>query len=82
MALIDDIEFYGAAVDSGAMTRQDAVKALTEASNGGLTEYGATEAIRNWKTRRRDYQAAAQVARTGLTNCLNKLYELPSHPSK
>ena len=82
MALVEDIEFYGAAVDSGAMTRQDAVKALTEASNGGLTEHGAAESIRNWKTRRRDYQAAAQVARTGLTNCLNKLYELPSHRSE
>lgn len=41
MALVDDIEFYGASVDSGAMTRQDAVKALVDASDGGLTEYGA-----------------------------------------
>ncbi|MFF3547105.1 hypothetical protein ACFYXD_35370 [Streptomyces platensis] len=82
MALVDDIEFYGNAVDTGKMTRQDAVKALAEASNGGLTEHGAAESIRNWKTRRRDYQAAAQAARRTLTNCLNTLYELPSHPSE
>lgn len=45
MALIDDIEFYGRAVDSGVMPREDAVAALVKASNGGLTTDGATQAI-------------------------------------
>jgi hypothetical protein len=49
MALIDDIEFYGRAVDAGDMTRPDAARALAEASNGGLTLTGAERAINDWK---------------------------------
>lgn len=82
MALVDDIEFYGAAVDSGEMNRQEAVKALADASKGGLTEYGAEDTIRNWKTCRRDYQAGAENAWRGLTAALNQLYQLPSRSSE
>lgn len=49
MALIDDIEFYGRAVDAGEMTRPDAARALAEASGGGLTLVGAERAINDWK---------------------------------
>lgn len=49
MALIDDIEFYGRAVDAGDMARDDAVQLLAEASNGGLTPVGAGTAIDDWK---------------------------------
>lgn len=52
MALIDDIEFYGRAVDAGDMTRETAARALAEASNGGLTEYGAGTTIDGWATAR------------------------------
>jgi hypothetical protein len=52
MALIDDIEFYGRAVDAGEMDRADAVRMLAEASNGGLTEYGAGTSIDGWTTAR------------------------------
>lgn len=54
MALIDDIEFYGRAVDAGDMPHPEAVRALVEASIGGLTPVGAERAIANWKgTRQR-----------------------------
>lgn len=52
MALIDDIEFYGRAVDAGEMTRDTAAQALAEASNGGLTLTGAETSIRDWKDTR------------------------------
>ena len=40
MALIDDIEFYGRAVDAREMDRGQAVRLLVEASRGGLTARG------------------------------------------
>lgn len=49
MALIDDIEFYGRAVDAGDMTLNAASHALAEASNGGLTLVGAETSIRDWQ---------------------------------
>lgn len=49
MALIDDIEFYGRAVDAGEMTHDVAAEALAEASNGGLTLLGAGQSIDDWK---------------------------------
>lgn len=52
MALIDDIEFYGRAVDAGELDRTEAARLLTEASNGGLTEVGAGTAIDKWATTR------------------------------
>jgi hypothetical protein len=56
MALIDDIEFFGRAVDAGEMTRDAATQALAEASNGGLTLYGAGTAIDGWVTIRAQLQ--------------------------
>lgn len=41
MALIDDVEFYGRAVDAGEMDRATATRLLVEASGGRLTELGA-----------------------------------------
>ncbi|MDX3230578.1 hypothetical protein [Streptomyces sp. ME19-01-6] len=52
MALIDDIEFYGRAVDAGEMDRQQAVRLLVEASNGRLGERGAAEYVDNWQDAR------------------------------
>ena len=52
MALIDDIEFYGRAVDAGEMDRQRAVRLLAEASNGRLTELGAADYMDGWQTAR------------------------------
>lgn len=49
MALIDDIEFYGRAVDAGDMPRPDAARALAEASGGGLALIGAERAINDWR---------------------------------
>ena len=48
MALIDDIEFYGRAVDAGELPRQRAAQLLARASNGGLTVAGAAKAIADW----------------------------------
>ena len=48
MALIDDIEFYGRAVDAGELTPQHAAELLSRASNGGLTPAGAATAIDDW----------------------------------
>jgi hypothetical protein len=52
MALIDDIEFYGRAVDAGELNRAEAARLLAKASNGGLTEVGAGTAIDRWATAR------------------------------
>ena len=49
MALVDDIEFYGSRVDAGDVPRDEAVRLLADASNGGLTLLGAGSAIDNWK---------------------------------
>lgn len=49
MALIDDIEFYGRAVDAGEMDRDRAAQLLAEASRGGLTVLGAERAIDDWE---------------------------------
>ncbi|MEV8101011.1 hypothetical protein [Streptomyces sp. NPDC088135] len=49
MALIDDIEFYGRAVDAGEMNRGQAAQLLAQASNGGLTLLGAEKAVDTWK---------------------------------
>jgi hypothetical protein len=48
MALIDDIEFYGRAVDAGEMDRDVAARLLAEASGGGLTVRGAAQSIGDW----------------------------------
>lgn len=48
MALIDDVEFYGRAVDAGEMERQTAARLLVEASNGRLTEPSADRWLDDW----------------------------------
>lgn len=62
MALIDSIEFYGGAVEAGAMDLDTAVRHLTEASNGGLTKTDARDSIINRKTRRSDYERIFALA--------------------
>ncbi|GGV54912.1 hypothetical protein [Streptomyces spectabilis] len=54
----DDAETYGRAVDAGEMTFEEAVSALVEAQQGGLTPYGAADLLANWKTVRADYARA------------------------
>lgn len=48
MSQIDDIEFYGRAVEAGEMPLAQAVQLLAQASNGGLTLLGAELAIEDW----------------------------------
>lgn len=62
MALADDIEHYGNAVDNGALTRGEAARQLAEVSNGGLTEMGAATAIDGWKNARATYEAEGRRA--------------------
>jgi hypothetical protein len=72
MALIDDIEFYGRAVDAGEMTRDAAATALAEASNGGLTLHGAGTSIDGWQTARSGYRQEFGRA----ASMLDKIYGL------
>lgn len=55
MALINDIETLGQAVNAGEMTRDDAAQALVDASSGGLTLVGAGSILDNWQGRRNEY---------------------------
>lgn len=72
MALIDDIETYGRAVDAGEMDRNTAAAALAEATGGGLTLHGAAESIENWQIARGEYvQAFSTAAAT-----MDKIYGL------
>ncbi|MER5277707.1 hypothetical protein ABT025_18380 [Streptomyces sp. NPDC002809] len=48
MALMDDIEFYGRAVDAGELNPSEAARLLADASDGGLTLHGAEDSIANW----------------------------------
>ncbi|MCX5253615.1 hypothetical protein OOK27_05430 [Streptomyces canus] len=65
MALIDDIEFYGRAVDAGELTRQRAAELLSRASRGGLTLAGAATAIDEWDgTRDRMRSLSADIVDT------------------
>ncbi|GAA3267810.1 hypothetical protein [Streptomyces lavendulae] len=63
MPLIDEIEFYGRAIEAREMTREQAVQLLVEASAGGLTELGARTSIDGWRTVRADYAEAFDQAR-------------------
>lgn len=57
MALIDDIEFYGRAVDAGDMPHADAARLLAQNSNGGLTGAGAVDCLAHWVAARSDMVA-------------------------
>jgi hypothetical protein len=78
MALIDDIEFYGRAVDAGDMAREDAATALAEASNGGLTRLGAATALGNWQTARAGYENVFNQAFHGKAAIENGRHPHPS----
>jgi hypothetical protein len=56
MALIDDIEFYGRAVDAGELPRQQAAELLARDSCGGLTVLGAARSIDDWNGMRERMQ--------------------------
>ncbi|MET9073864.1 hypothetical protein ABZX95_17190 [Streptomyces sp. NPDC004232] len=60
MALKDDIEFYGRAVATREMTRADAAQALVNASEGGLTLYGAGDLIDKWLPKPAGYEEACR----------------------
>jgi hypothetical protein len=62
MALVDEIENFGRAVDDGTLTRAEAASALVQASAGSLTEVGAGIAIDSWKTARATYDAEFKKA--------------------
>ncbi|MGW3298475.1 hypothetical protein [Streptomyces rubiginosohelvolus] len=66
MSLVDDIEFYGRAADAGDMPRDAAIRALADASGGGLTELGAASSIDNWQAARSRYEAIAKTAADNL----------------
>ena len=74
MALIDEIERLGRAVDEGSLPHDEAVAALVEASEGGLTEAGASDLVDHWSVARSQYTDLVQRARSGLTDALNDLY--------
>ncbi|MFC9497664.1 hypothetical protein [Streptomyces sp. NPDC056982] len=65
MALVDDIEHFGRAVQDGELSRDAAAQALSEATGGGLTLIGAGMAIDGWKSVRADYQGAFKAAGAG-----------------
>ncbi|MFD5814403.1 hypothetical protein [Streptomyces sp. NPDC127038] len=70
MAIADDIEFYGRAVDAGDMTRDAAIAAL--AQRGGFTEAGAGDVIDNWQAARSQFQQTFRDAAASL----DKIYGL------
>lgn len=82
MALIDDIEFYGRAVDAGEMTREAAATAVVEASNGGLTQLGAARLIANWQTARAQYEDSFNQAFHGKAAIENGRRPHPSSKPK
>jgi hypothetical protein len=57
MALVDDIERLGRAVETGKAMQPEAVRELMKLADGGLTERGATEEIDDWQGARARYQA-------------------------
>ncbi|WP_407992434.1 hypothetical protein [Kitasatospora sp. CMC57] len=66
MALVDTIETYGRAVAAGEIDREQAVAALVEAADGGITPRGADDLITNWETARSRYENGASGAFHGL----------------
>ncbi|MFE2346472.1 hypothetical protein [Kitasatospora cineracea] len=48
MALVDDVESLGSAVDGGALDRRDAVQLLMLSADGLLVEESAAFLIDNW----------------------------------
>ncbi|MFD3336076.1 hypothetical protein ACFWV1_26030 [Streptomyces sp. NPDC058700] len=81
MALIDDIEFYGRAVDAGELDRATATRLLAEASNGGLTQRGAESSIAEWSTTR----ARMEQLRADTVDTLRALHNgkpIPEHVNR
>lgn len=63
MALIDQIEMLGIAVEEGLIDRDDAAELLAEYSNGGFTKRGALHTLDNHRgMRQRNEEAIADVA--------------------
>lgn len=81
MALIDDIEFYGRAVDAREMDRGQAVQLLVEASRGGLTARGATETLAGWTTARARYERILHDTHDTL-RALNNGRPVPEHVTR
>jgi hypothetical protein len=55
--LIAKIEVIGQAMDEGLFTPNEAAHTLAEASNGGLTHFGALDLLGDWRTARARYAA-------------------------
>ncbi|PPS89602.1 hypothetical protein [Streptomyces sp. MH60] len=49
MALINDIEFYGRAVDAEELSPEEAARQLADSSRGGLTPRGAAQILADWR---------------------------------
>lgn len=56
MSLIDDIEFYGRAVDAGELEPAKAAALLQDAHPGRFTTGRALDALETWQTTRADRQ--------------------------
>lgn len=54
---IDDIEFYGRALEEGMLSPGEAADRLVRASGGGVTAAGAASELRRWKTLRKEQEA-------------------------
>lgn len=56
MALIDDIEFYGRAVDAGELSRDQAAELLARNSDGFFTARAAASWIDRWEDTRERFE--------------------------
>ncbi|MEU3826434.1 hypothetical protein AB0F36_14115 [Streptomyces sp. NPDC029080] len=74
MALMDEIERLGRAVENGSAERALAVQELVKLSQGDLTERGAADLIDRWKTVRAQYTTAMTTARAGQVDALNEVW--------
>lgn len=54
MALVDQVELLGAAVEDGIITQDTAAEMLVEHAAGGLTVRGALSYLDRWRTLRAD----------------------------
>lgn len=75
MSLVDKIEELGADAEAGTIDRDVAVQLLLEYSDGGLTRFGASDLIGNWRTARAEYQAIGDTARRSINEILQRMLD-------
>jgi len=72
MALVDQVELLGAAVEDGIITRHAAAELLVEHAGGMLAMRGALNYLDGWRTMRAD--GAARIAETiALIDCAEQV---------